>query len=188
MPGMLLYSDGDEIFLTWTPSDLLPTEIADPDDYQIAIEVYTYVSDAWTLFEEFSSVVNSGTTAISMLKPGPNGVDPIIPIAFRIKVEDSSNLEDYIRPVVQAGRVGVWSPVAYKIASSDYKGAEMCTEFFQNNIYELDAKNIISCPCRVDQARTANSMFLEQLSSTAMQMRKFFYPKASTCFLSTVIK
>ena len=168
MPGVLLYSDGDGINLTWTPSDMLPTEIANPNDYQVTVEVYAYISNAWILFEEFDSVVNSGTMVISMLMAGPNGTDPIVPIAFRIKVADSVNLKDYIRPVVQAGQIGIWSPVAYKIASPNDRGAEMCSEYFRNQISEFDVlKKAISCPCRADQARVGNSMFLEQLSSIA---------------------
>ncbi len=188
MPGVLLYSDGDRVTLTWTPSDVLTTEIAAPNDYQVTVEVYAYISNAWTLFEELDTVVNTGTTIIQILEPGPDGRDPIVPIAFHIKAADSVNLEDYIRPVVQAGQVGIWSPIAYKIANPNYLAADLCEQFLQNQ--EISGTDLlqktISCPCRANQARIGNSMFLEQRSTTAVQMRRFFYPDAASCFLSTV--
>lgn len=189
MPGVLLYSDGDRVTLTWTPSDVLLTEIAGQNDYQVTVEVYAYISSVWTLFEDFGTVVNTGTTVIPMLKRGPNGGDPIVPIAFHIKAADSMNLENYIRPVVQTGQIGVWSPVAYKIADPDYLAGEFCEEFVQNQqITGTDLlQKTISCPCRANQARIGNSMFLEQRSTTAVQMRRLFYPNAATCFLSTVV-
>lgn len=187
MPGVLLYSDGDGVTLTWSPSDVLPTEIADQNDYQVTVEVYAYVSNVWSLFEELDTVDNIGTAVVPKLKLGPNGTDPIVPIAFRIKAADSKNLKEYIRSIVQADQVGIWSPVAYKLANPDYIAGVLCAQFVQNQpISGADLlQNTISCPCRVDQARLGNSMFLEQHSRAALLMRKFLYPNAATCFLST---
>lgn len=188
MPGVLLYTDGDEITLTWTPSDVLPTEIAEQNDYQVTVEVYAYILNTWSLFEDLDTVFNTGTTVIPMLRQGPDATDPIIPISFHIKAADSVNLEDYIRPVIQAGEVGIWSSVAYKITDPGYLAADLCAQFVQDQPIsgtELLQKTI-SCPCRANQARIGNSMFLEQRSDTAIQMRRFLYPTAGTCFLSTV--
>lgn len=188
MPGVLLYLDGDQVTLTWRPSDVLTTEIADPNDYRVTVEVYAYISNAWSMLEELDTVVNTGETVIQMLGPGPDGYDSIVPIAFHIRVADSANLENYIRPVVQDGQVGIWSPVAYKIADLSYMAADSCAQFVQNQ--QIPGTDLLqkttSCPCRASQARIGNSMFLEQRSMTAIQMRRFFYPDADTCFLSTV--
>lgn len=188
MPGVLLYSDGDAVTLTWNPTDVLPTEIANRNDYWVNVEVYAYTSNVWTPFEDFGVVANTGFTVLHSIRPGPVGEDSVVPIAFYIKAADSVNLEEYIRPVVQSGQAGIWSPVAYKIASTDYTAAQLCAQFAENqeiNGPEL-LQNTVPCPCRADQARLENSMFLEQNSSTATQMRRFLYPNAATCFLSTV--
>ena len=189
MPGLLLYSDGDRVTLTWTPSDVLSTEIASQNDYPVLVEVYAYISNSWSLFERLDMVENTGTAVIPRLRSGPNGTDPIVPIAFRITAADSSSLKDYVRPVIQAGQVGLWSPVAYKLANPDFVAADVCKEFVQNQPLsgaELLQK-AIPCPCRTDQARIGNSMFLEQRSNTAVLMRRFLRPDAATCFLSTTI-
>ena len=189
MPGVLLHSDGDRVTLTWTPADVLPPEVADKDDYQVSVEVYAYISNAWSLFQEFADAVdNTGTAVIPKLNFGPNRTDPIVPISFRVKVADSVNLMDYIRPVVQAGQVGIWSPVVYKIADPGFITADLCAQFVESQAISGSdlLQKTISCPCRVSQARHGNSMFEEQRSGIAAMTRKFFYPNADTCFLSTI--
>ena len=186
MPGGLLYSDGDSVTLTWSPSDVLPSEIASQDDYQVIVEVYAYVSNEWELFQLVSIQGNTGSATVQ-IRSGPEESDPIVPISFHIKAGDSGNLEEYIRPIVRDGQVGIWSPVAYKITDPTYVAADFCEEFVENqNISGTDLlQNTAPCPCRADQARVGNSMSVEQRSSTAVQMRQFFYPGAATCFLST---
>jgi hypothetical protein len=189
MPGVLLHSDGDMVTLSWTPTNVLPPEIAGKDDYRVAVEVFAYISNVWTLFEEFANTVaNTGVTLVPNLSFGPNGTDPIVPIAFSLKAVDSVNLTDFIRPIVQAGQVGIWSPVVYKITDPGYIVADMCAQFVasQPTTGPKLLKKAISCPCRLSQARHGNSMFQEQISGTAVMMRKFFYPKADACFLSTI--
>lgn len=189
MPGVLLYSDTDRVTLTWTPSDVLPTNIASPNDYQVTVEVYAYTSKAWSLFEELGTVENNGTMVIAGIKPGPVGGDPIVPITFHIRATDSVNLKADIRPILQANQTGIWSPVSYKITNPDYDAANYCSQFLENQEFSgIDLlQKTVPCPCRASQARIANSMFLEQRSSTAAQMRRFFSSKADTCFLSTVV-
>ena len=184
-----MYLDGDQVTLTWTPSDVLLTEIADQNDYSVTVEVYAYISNAWSLFEELDTVANTGSTVISGIRSGPTGSDPIVPIAFYIKPADSANLVDYIRPLVQSGQAGIWSPVAYKVVDPGYVAADLCEQFVQEQqISGPDlSQETVACPCQANQGRIGNSMFLEQRSSTAVQMRKFFYPTAATCFLSTVL-
>lgn len=190
MPGGLLYSEGDSVTLTWTPSDVLSSEIAGQNDYLVTMEVYAYILGEWSIFEEIdTSVVNTGSIDILEIRSMPEGTDPIVPISFHIKAEDSLNLEDYIRPVVQAGQAGIWSPVAYVITDSEYVAADYCIQFVEEQLFsgaEL-LQNTIPCPCRTNQARVGNSMFLEQRTYLAIQMRQLFYPSASTCFLSTVV-
>ena len=189
MPGVLLYTDGDRVTLSWTPSDVLPTEVASPNDYQVTVEVYAYTSNAWSLFEELDTVENTGIMTITGIQPGPVNGDPIVPIAFHIRAIDSVTLKAYIRPILQANLAGIWSPVSYKITNPDYDAANYCSQFLENQDFSGSdlLQKTVPCPCRASQARIGNSMLLEQRSSTAVQMRRFFSPKADTCFLSTVV-
>ena len=190
MPGGLLYSDGDGVTLTWNPVDVLPTEIADPNSYDVTVEVHMYTTETsgWGLFQELHTGPNSGT-AVVHLQPGPTGFDQVVPITFRITPADSMALEEYIRPIVRAGVIGIWSPVAYKIASQTYSASQSCMQFVQSQFgTALRLKHFaIPCPCQASQARIGNSMFVEQRSATAVQMRRFFTPKAATCFVSTTV-
>ena len=187
MPGVLLYSDGDSVTLTWTPSDVITTEIAAPNDYQVTVVVFMYMSERWIILEELDTIDNTGTAVIS-LEPGPHNSNPILPITFHIRAADSANLADYIRPVVQEGLVGIWSPIAYKLADPSYNAAEYCGRHHrsQHTSGEELLEKTIPCPCRAEQGRIGNSKLLEQHSAMAVQTRRFFYPDAATCFLSTV--
>lgn len=186
MLGELLYSDGDAVTLTWTPGDVLPSEISSPSDYQVTVEVYAYKSGAWTLFETVSTLDNYGNASISMLQQGPSGDEPIVPIAFRIKAVDSTALPSYIRPLVLTGQIGIWSPVAYKIAVPNYSAQTSCSEFvLSQGVSGAELlQNVPSCPCRVSQARMSNSRFTEQRSDAAIQMTRFLHPGADVCFVS----
>lgn len=42
IPGILLYTDGDNVTLNWNPNDIIPTRIASPNDYNVSIDLYYY--------------------------------------------------------------------------------------------------------------------------------------------------
>ena len=190
MPGVLLHSYGDNLTLTWAPSNVLPTEIASPSDYRVIIEVYVHdFREGWSWYQVLTIAENSGAIHnISSLSPGPYP-DFLVPMAFRVSVKDSVNLPGYIRPLVQNGKIGIWSPIAYKVTNSTY--ASYAQQFCRNWVGQQSVsgrdllQRTVPCPCRAEQARIGNSMFLEQRSPTAVQLSHFLYPGAATCFLST---
>ena len=191
MQGVLLHSDGDTVTLSWAPSDILPTEMANPSDYRVRVDVYVHdFREGWSWYQLLSIVENTGIINVSSLSPGPYP-DLLVPMAFRVSAVDSAVLPGYIRPLVRDRQIGIWSPVAYKATSSDYvtSAQQLCQNWVRQQ--SLTGREILQrtppCPCRAEQARIGNSMFIEQRSSTATQLSRFLYPGAATCFLSTTI-
>lgn len=195
MPGILLYSDGDPVKITWNPSNVLPTSITSPTNYDVRIELYYYytnISEWQKAAVLVSRQSNTGSAQLSSLPTAPNTTNAIVPMSFKIVALNSSSVPDYINPLLQSGEVSIWSPLSYKITNNDYtlKSREFCLNWYDRTIQneeELITVTLPACPCTVTQARIGNSGFIEQRSPYAIKMRQFFYSQASTCFLSVNI-
>ena len=199
MDRILLYSTGDNLTLNWNPRDVIPPPLrSDIVINSVKIEVYTYSfeNESWFLFQEIASNTNnSGEAFFSNLQPGPeNSIHSIVLMAFRIApLLDSSSISstpDYVHSLINADQVGIWSSVAYKVATPQYDTLTpgLCREWVtqqSRNIGSILAENNPPCPCNIQQARQGNSMFIQILGERAEMVREFFHPGAAACFIST---
>ena len=191
MPGILVYSDGDNVTLTWTPTDVLPAEIEFSSYYSVYLNVELYLHDfreGWYFYNNLGIVENVGFLFIDSLPQGPYH-DLLVPAAIQLSMVDSETLPQYILPLAQTGQIGIWSPVFYKesVRSSDTSPQDFCPSWVEGEreVRTEFLQQTHPCPCRVEQARIGNSMFIEQRSTVAVQQSRFLYPGADTCFLST---
>lgn len=199
MERILLYSTGDNLTLNWNPRDVIPPPLgSDVVINSVKIEVYTYSfeNESWFLFQELASNTNnSGEAFFSNLQPGPeNSIHSIVLMAFRIApLLDSSsisNTPEYVHSLINADQVGIWSSVAYKVATPEYDALTpgLCREWAtqqSRNIGSSLVENNPPCPCNIQQARQGNSMFIQILEERAEMVREFFHPGAAACFIST---
>ena len=94
MPGILVYSDGDNVTLTWTPTDVLPAEIEFSSCYSVYLNVELYLHDfreGWYFYNNLGIVENVGFLFIDSLPQGPYH-DLLVPAAIPLSVVDSETL------------------------------------------------------------------------------------------------
>lgn len=199
MERILLYSAGDNFTLNWNPHNVVPPPLrSDVVIHFVKIEVYTYSfeNESWFIFQEIASNANnSGEAFFSNLQSGPeNSTHSIVLMAFRITpLLDSSsisNTPEYVQSLINADQVGIWSSVAYKVATPEYDTLTpvLCHEWAtqqSRNIGPILVANNPRCPCNIQQARQGNSMFIQILGERAEMVREFFHPGAAACFIST---
>ena len=206
----IIYSEQDNITLTWNPEDIITPDILAPTSYYVSVEIYWYdtQNNSWNLFQEVAHKLNnSGEAEISGIQPGPHlnsmnfpqGVTQkssqpgtefsIVPTAFHVvpKLEDASTVPHYLERLFQQENFGIWSSVAYKL-NYDYYLSDLCQDWIDTQLQTGDdiQERVPSCPCTTTQARRANSGYTELRSPGSTLRQEFFNPSADACYLSMV--
>ncbi len=192
----LLYFEHNPLTLNWNPSQILPI-VYNYSKFKLRIEAYFYKMDShgikWELFEIHENIVeNTGSIEISSFPVAPKGlVDSIIPIAFRIIVNNSPVLPNFIRPLIKNEKIGIWSHPIYMVIIPDYqeRAPKLCREWHStgHKIVKdgmLYMHKPVTCPCRVEQARVQISGYTEMKTAFEDKLREFLHPESTTCFQS----
>ena len=183
--------------LNWNTSQILPIVYnGHYSAFKLRIEAYFYKIEShgikWELFEIHKDIVeNTGSIKLSSFPVAPKDlIDSIIPIAFRIIVNDSPEIPNFIRPLVKNEKIGIWSHPIYMVNIPDYqeRAPELCKEW-HNTSHKIVNEGMymqkpVACPCRVEQARVQISGYTEMKTAFEDKLRAFLHPKSTTCFQS----
>ena len=184
----LLFEASSLVTLSWTPSDVFPSE--KQDSYSVDIALYGLVRNentaSWSELDQVATnISNSGKVNITVPDlPLLQNHSAYLTVTFQVRFSPLSlTNQSYDQLSVSAG---IWTSEAYY----SYEGEpsrDRCIAWashLQARETELSQiSDLPACPCNLDQAKAPNSGFMEE------QGKDIFQSQSSVCYYqSTPIK